>query len=357
MKQKHKMQYTKAALVLMAGLLLAACDSGGQADDPLPDATPVLEQVAQEVITATYANMNTTAQALVQAVDALQTNPTLPNLEAARAAWRAVRTPWEQSEGFLFGPVDIEGIDPAVDSWPVNEVDLDAVLASSDVLTVEYIDGLEGTLKGFHTIEYLLFGPTGTKQPQEFTARQFVYLSSTARSLQQESQQLVDAWSGTSGYAMRLATAGDPGNSLYISERAALQELVGGMVTIADEVGNGKINDPFTQQDVTLEESRFSANSKADFQDNIRSILHIYTGDYGTSTGAGLDELVRAQDAALDTRVRQQIDAAIAAIGNIPGTFTAAIFTQRAAVQAAQEAVRTLQQTLEAEVAPLLSNP
>ena len=54
-------------------------------------------------------------------------------------AWVAARVPWEQSEGFLFGPVDTFGYDPAMDSWPVNRTDLDAVLASGQAFTPEYI--------------------------------------------------------------------------------------------------------------------------------------------------------------------------------------------------------------------------
>jgi hypothetical protein len=64
-------------------------------------------------------------------------------------------------------------------------------------------------------------------------------------------------------------------------------ELLTGMASIADEVANGKINDPFTAHDVTLEEPCFSANSIADFQDNIRSLQNV-PGDYGGHAGHGV---------------------------------------------------------------------
>jgi uncharacterized iron-regulated protein len=98
----------------------------------------------------------------------LHLHPTEANLANVRQAWREARVPWEKSEGFLFGPVDQQGIDPSIDSWPVNETDLDAVLESGQTLTKSYIDGLDGTLKGFHTIEYLLFGTSSNKQLNEF---------------------------------------------------------------------------------------------------------------------------------------------------------------------------------------------
>ncbi len=281
-------------------------------------------------------------------------SPTQDKLDEARAAWRETRRPWEMSEGFLFGPVDTKGHDPALDSWPVNTVDLDAVLAGSQTLTKEYIDGLQGTLKGFHTIEYLLFGTDGNKQPGSFTQREFEYLTALAESLFGTATELRISWTDLGdNFAENLRSAGSS-SSIYPSQKAALQELVQGILNIADEVGNGKINDPFSQQDVTLEESRFSNNSKADFQDNIRSIQHIYTGDY-TQNGVGLDEYVSKKNAALDTRIKSEINAAITAIGAIPGTFTTAITQERAAVEAAQEAVRKLQQTIETELVPLFS--
>lgn len=232
---------------------------------------------------------------------------------------------------------------------------MDAVLASSDPLTKEYLDGLEGTLKGFHTLEYLLFGIDGNKSVQEFTDRQIEYLKACAQSLKGETNKLHTAWiSGPSPYGTILKTAGEPSNQVYLSQKSALQELLDGIITIADEVGNGKINDPFVTNNITLEESRFSANSKQDFADNIRSIQNIYFGSTdGNYNLNSLSGLIKTKDAALDSKIINQIQEAITAIINIPGTFTEAISANRAAVQNAQDQVRQLQLILESELKPL----
>ena len=47
---------------------------------------------------------------------------------------------------FLFGPVDSQGIDPAMDSWPVNRTDLDAVLNGSNTLDIPFVTALDDTL-------------------------------------------------------------------------------------------------------------------------------------------------------------------------------------------------------------------
>lgn len=340
---------------LIVVLSAASCDK-----EPVTTTTDyqnVLTNISNDVILSTYQELFDKTQALVNTLVILESDQALANLDAAKQAWRDARVPWEQSEGFLFGPVDQQGIDPAIDSWPVNEPDLDAVLNSAAILDKAYIDGLEGTLKGFHTIEYLLFGADANKPISAFTPRQFEYLAACGASLHGATQQLYYAWKpDQQNFIANVINAGKAGNTVYPSQKSALQEIVNGMVTIADEVANGKISDPFSQQNLTLEESRFSANSKRDFADNIRSIKNAYLGTYKNATGLGLTNIIATQNSATDAKTKQQIDDAIFAIESIQGTFTTAIFNAPESVQNAQQKVRDLQQTLESEVLPIISN-
>ncbi len=343
---------------LFSGLFLLMIAISSCKDDapvtPTADYSAILTNVTNHVIVDTYVALDQNAQAMVAASNTLQANPTEANLLSARAAWVAARQPWEQSEGFLFGPVDTEGIDPAIDSWPVNKVDLENVLASSDILTPSYVQSLEGTLKGFHTIEFLLWGGNSEKTIGEFTTREFEYLAATSAIFSSDAGKLASAWvpSGQN-FAKNVIEAGLPG-SIYISQKAALEELANGILGIADEVGNGKIHDPLEQEDFSLEESQFSNNSKSDFTDNIRSIQNIYLG----INGDGLTTIVSEKNAPLDVKIRMEIQAAIDAIQAIPGTFTEAIpanSPSRPAAEFAQETVRTLQQTFEEGLIPLIS--
>lgn len=337
-------------------LLLAACKDNEPAS-PAADYTALLATTAEEVILQTYAELDARTGLLVAALTALESTPDASRLEAARQAWREARLPWEQAEGFLFGPVDQQGIDPAMDSWPVNEVDLQNVLNSNNALTKGFIDQQEGTVKGFHTIEYLIFGANGNKTVDQFSAREFEYLRACAESLKGETNRLYNAWSASSGnYVGNLLHAGTS-QSIYPSQKAAIEEIVNGLITIADEVANGKINDPFSQQNITLEESRFSSNSKADFADNIRSVRNIYFGALaGGHSETSLHTLVEEKDPALHSRLTTRIDEAISAIENIPGSFTTAIFEYPDAVQNAQNKVRDLLQILQGELSPLVQS-
>ncbi|MCB0522564.1 MAG: imelysin [Lewinellaceae bacterium] len=350
------MKFNHYLSVLAFSLFLASCgdDDTGTGTADYAD---VLANVGTNVFLKTYEDLKDRAIQLQNATAALEALPNSANLEAARAAWVAARSPWEQSEGFLFGPVDQEGLDPSLDSWPVNVTDLNNVLASSNALTVDFLKAQEGTLKGFHTIEYLLWGTDGNKQPDTFTEREYEYLAACAGALAADAAALYDLWSPAGGNYVKQVTDAGNGSNIYISQKAALEEMANGLIVIADEVANGKINDPFSQKDLSLEESRFSANSKADFADNIRSIQNIYTGKYGSGgNGNGIANIIKAKNVALDARVYAEIAVAIQAIEAIPGTFSDAVFNAGTAVENAQQQVRGLLSTLESEVLPIISN-
>ncbi|HVT85001.1 MAG TPA: imelysin family protein, partial [Chitinophagaceae bacterium] len=143
----------------------------------------VLNDFTNNVALSSYLNLTAKASALNTALQNLDANTTDANLVAAKQAWKDMRTVWEQSEGFLFGPVEDYNYDPTMDDWPVNKTDLDAVLASSSNLTVSDIDQLGTTLKGFHAIEYVIFGVGSTQKAANVSARDKVYLASLGESL------------------------------------------------------------------------------------------------------------------------------------------------------------------------------
>lgn len=309
------------------------------------DASITLNDFANKVVLATYTDLDNKAGDLLTAVKALAADTNQANLGQAQAAWKAARTPWEQSEAFLFGPVDTQGLDPALDSWPVNKVDLDGVLGSGQELTEASIDALEDTLKGFHTIEYLLFRDGDQRKAEDITPRELEYLIATTENLKAKTAQLASAWAPSGeNYAGEVAGAGAT-STIYKSQKDAMQEMVNGMIVIADEVANGKISDPFNEKDTTLVESQFSFNSIADFQDNIRGIQNVYNG---------LSEFVNGADADLDARFKTEVQTAIDTIGAIPNPFRDSITGNRDAIQAAIEAVSTVQTTLENDILKLV---
>lgn len=361
MNQNPKtLKSTFALFAVSIAILMSCAGEPTQPDSPqVSEVTKklVIENTVKSVILPLYLSLALESDELLASVKRLRNLRTLDNLNASRTQWRKTREPWEQCEGFLFGPVEQQGIDPFIDSWPLNRIDLDAVLSSSATLTKDYINTLEGTQKGFHTIEYLIFGIDGAKTVGQITDREFDYLVGCTESLTENTNTLHDLWKVTGGnFSGLVITAGEAGNVNYPSRNAALQEFVNGIIGISDEVGNGKIQNPLQQSDVTLEESRFSSNSKADFADNIRGVKLMYTGNPVSSNSNTLSSLMRVSSVAKDDAIRAAIEKAIVDIETIPGTFTTAIIINKPAVQKAQTSVRALQQILEQDLFPYVQS-
>ena len=130
------------------------------------DCQAIVNQFVDKVALPTYKDLAEKNKALLAAVQALQKNPSNATFEAACEAWLASRQPWETSEAFLFGPVSELGLDPNMDSWPLDQAGIVQVMKeqkwSSFQWTGEYAEGNEAieaaqSLRGFHTLEYLLF--------------------------------------------------------------------------------------------------------------------------------------------------------------------------------------------------------
>lgn len=359
------MLHRALVLAILATTAAACGDDGGSTNPGFAD-QQVVADFADHVVIPTYTLLHDRAGALHNAATSLRQFQTAPNLMAAQNAWVDMRVPWEQSEGFLFGPVSAQGFDPALDSWPVDRTDLQAVIDSTDELTPAYIHNLPATQKGFHTVEYLLFGENNDRVVTDLTARELEYLTGLTQELVDVSGQLQASWTtapagGGSSYRDVFATAGQAGNTAYPSLTAAAQEILGGMSAICDEVANGKIADPYDAHDPNLVESQFSFNSQDDFANNLRSVLNAYTGDVleAGSTGRGLDEVVKSTYPGLDARFRMEIDDAIAKINAIPRPFRTAITTPASypAIEAAQAAVRTVQATIDGDLSTEVLGP
>jgi predicted lipoprotein len=355
---------TKSTFIILAlAIGLTSCsDNDPVTDDPNNGQTElytnVLTNVADKVITETYIQLAANASVL-NAKAQLLTVGDEAALETAKEAWVNTRSPWEKSEGFLYGPVETNGIDPAIDSWPVDVNAINNTLQSGDPITSSVLES-NNEARGFHTLEYLLWGLEGDKSASELTTREIEYIMATSQNLLEKTEQLANSWAASGGdYAINFREAGQA-SSIYSSQETALMEMAEGMQAIADEVANGKIETPLNGNNggpkPQAEESRFSNNSKLDFADNIRSIQNVYLGQYNGSQGPGISAIIATNNPTLDATLKTAISDAILAIENIPGTFTDAIVNNRAAVENAQNKVLAVLEIIQNQVLPALSN-
>lgn len=127
---------------------------------------PVVKQYVDVVVVPTYKNLVDANTALNDAVTAFRLNPSNAGFQACANAWLAAREPWESSEAFLFGPVADKGLDPNMDSWPLDQEEIVNILKSQDWSAMEWsgeydeddeaIASKQG-VRGFHTLEFLIF--------------------------------------------------------------------------------------------------------------------------------------------------------------------------------------------------------
>ena len=377
--------YVKKSLVAatLSAIILSAC--GGSSSEALIEApvinnsftfsaTEMITNLTNDVIVAGYLSLSTKANDYHLATLTLFNSPTAESLAAAQQAWRDVRIPWEQGEAHIFGPVDALSIDPHLDTWPLNTSDLQALLASQSGFTAEQVKLFNDDVQGFHTMEFLLFGDGLTdneKTIDEMTPLEREYLVATAEVFNEYAQSLADAWtvsydpsdSNSPAYKELLLTAN---NNVYASELGVIEELIQGMIGIIDEVGNGKIAEPFgtslSTTDTSLVESQYSWNSLADFADNIQGVQNVFRGEFiNGADKQGIIDFVAAADSELASRMNNQINDALTAIQAIKGEhnlpFRQAIndADARLRIQSAIESLSLVQTSFERDVLPLLA--
>lgn len=304
------------------------------------------------------------ADALSQAIAAFTKAPDDQTLKNAQNAWIAARAPWEQTECFGFGPAESLGYDGALDTWPINETDLKALLKSRDKLTASSVESLKETEKGFHVLEYLLFGADKNRQAKDLTPRELELLPLLGANFAENANSLAKAWSkgveGKPAYRNVMATAGTSGNTAYPTVQAGASQIIEGMLGSLGEVADEKIGKVLETKDSKLAESRFSFNTLTDIKHNVMGSQNAYLGRFAEAKamGLGISSYVALVNPTLDKKIKQQFEAALTALDKIPEPFEKSISDPKAAasIKAAQEAVNALQNTIDKDVKPLLKS-
>lgn len=136
----------------------------GDLDGHETELQAIVENWVDVVVLPTYKLLMERNEALLKAVQNLNSERSDAAFEAACNAWLSSREPWEKSEAFLFGPVDALGLDPNMDSWPLDQDAIVAHLTSGDFSDLNWNeddddDRVEAAqnVRGFHTLEFLLF--------------------------------------------------------------------------------------------------------------------------------------------------------------------------------------------------------
>lgn len=341
----------------------------------------IINQYVDNVVLPTYSDLKTKNTAIFNSVVAFGDNPSNANFQAICNAWLAAREPWEMSEAFLFGPVADFGLDPNMDSWPLDQEAIVNLLQSQKWNDMEWTGDYDEddeaiasaqNVRGFHTLEFLAFkngkARTLNDTAEDGEAANAVYNSSnatawaqymrnTAKLLVDDVTLLCDEWNNGYAESFKKHNGGD-----FTSGLSCIEQIIDGCIDIAGEVGEAKIGDPYdlyvsgkTTEALYAVESWYSWHSRDDYTNNIYSIRNAYYGSLnGTIHTNSLSTLVKKYNAELDTKVKNAITDAANAIQAIPQPFRNNINSKEAA--AAMDACAELSDVLENELKPFLTN-
>ncbi len=126
----------------------------------------IAEQFVDAVVLPTYADLQAKNRALLDAVNQFRESPSDDNFVNCCNAWLDAREPWEKSEAFLIGPVANWGLDPNMDSWPLDVDAIVQVLNSQNWSDMQWSGdydedsediGAAQAVRGYHTLEFLIF--------------------------------------------------------------------------------------------------------------------------------------------------------------------------------------------------------
>ncbi len=287
------------------------------------DAKPQIDTYI-DLVSSAYRKAADDVKTLASAVDAFLALPSGDTLKAARQAWVEARPAYLKTEAFRFYDGPIDDVEGAINAWPINEAYVDYVEGQPDSGIINDpkfnldLDGLEGVNQkqdeadvttGWHAIEFLLWGQDlsadgpGNRPFTDYVAgtgnndRRREYLKLVTDDLAHKLNDLEGTWQlqNSLGYARKLKA---------MPEREVIGRMVNGLAILAGfEFMSERLAVALDSGDQEDEHSCFSDTTKQDFVYDLAGIKQVWTGDNEGGERAGLNDLVRSQDAVLADRI------------------------------------------------------
>jgi putative iron-regulated protein len=354
------------ALLLTAAMTLSPAHA---APAPGPAAASVLT-VYGDIAQAMYEDSLNTAKALQTSVNAFLADPTAAKLNAARAAWKAARVPYSQTEGYRFGNAIVDEWEGKVNSWPLDEGLIDYVDASygktsdeNPLYTLNVIankqvrvgakavnaaainsallrqlqeaQGVKANVAtGYHAIEFLLWGQdlhgtgpgAGERAASDYDQkacthdncdRRAAYLKTAVQLLVEDLTEMAADWAAGGKARTGLAAKGpDGGLATILTGVGSLSygELAGERMKLGL-----LLHDPEEEQDC------FSDNTHNEHFNDELGMTEIWRGRYtrvngSVVQGASLRDYVTARNAAAAKRLDDRMNEALARMKAIKDT-------------------------------------
>lgn len=328
-------------VLAVAAVTLLSCNKDPKAEAGLTEQEKALKAAVESyvpgVIYKVYGNLADEAETLYNQLSDLKKKDTYAQADIDRicTTFLSARKWWEQSEAFLYGAATAYGIDPHIDSWPLDKDKLAKSLSNAETIAdldeegAGAVDEVGAASLGFHGIEFIIFRDGknrtaaalgGVEDDEAFAGRnvtgksEVIFAAAVAEDLRNYCFELQAAWdpdcpadrialvedelelntvmdSGLT-YGENLLQTGNAGSTYRSWPEAVSSILVAGCSNICNEVANTKIGTAHyvnsKDYDPDYIESPYSKKSYQDFKDNILSIQYSLFG------GQGLDKAASA---------------------------------------------------------------
>ena len=391
--------------VLMMGLAFTACSSDSDNNDNNiaekdQAMQAITDQYVNNVIYPIYKSLasqtSTLYDQLVEAKSKFRAGTlTQSDIDKLCNTFIAARSAWEQSESFLYGAATDFGIDPHIDTWPLDRTALAKALSSAEI--IEDLDDLEdGGIDnaralvgeqqlGFHGIEFIIFrngqnrslaALQGIEDDEAFEGRnitgeqELVFAAAVAGDLRDKCFQLEVSWLGSlapqehqdrveecefpttvaggdASYGENMLGATKAGSTLSTWRGVMSTILVAGCSNICAEVAGQKIGQAYLGTDPDYIESPYSQRSYFDFFDNISSIQYSIYGNQGTTAHANsIMSYLEKYNPTMAADLKGKLDAALSALNTAKAGTPFVVDSHSANAQAAMDAINALDETL-----------
>lgn len=338
-------KYFKLPVLLVMGILMtvtfSSCSDDDATDSPnntLSEKETLLKSAStdyvNDVIYPTYGNLATQTGLLYEQLNAVKekfkadpSSVSQNDIDQICSTFLEARSYWEETEAFLYGAATDFGIDPHIDTWPLDLDGLVTELKNSDKIA-QLDNGNEGIayaanklgqeLLGFHGIEFIIFRNGQNRDVNSLLGNdpdlissyganisgreELIYATAVAGDLRDRCYQLNVAWnpdapqeqktrvidecelqytvgSGQLTYGENMLIAGQAGSTYTTWRQVASTILTSGCQNISNEVYSQKMGNAYNGSDPNYIESPYSHRSFYDFKDNILSIQHSLYGN------------------------------------------------------------------------------
>jgi len=319
----------------------------------------VARELGAEIAVPTLDDLVVRLGELRTACEQLATLANLPALRDAQRAWRVARVPWKHADAFGFGPATELRLTAAMDQ-PIDAAKIEAEVLGTAEITDAAIAAFGADRKGFHALEYLLFGPNEAAQLATFTssptaARRRALVAAYAHDLEARARELREAWTGEQDLLAHPGAA----NASYPTVADSIDAFVNEGVFLAELAADTRLGKPSGTAtggvpQPELVESRPSDNSLDDLANSLRGLRNIYYGSRDGIPGKGIGGLIAASSPSTDHEMREVLEASIAAVVAIPRPFEASLVARAPEIELALTALKELRTVLATEVVGVL---